>query len=525
MVAPGDIVTCLRDGGLYAVIGGTPERLRLVRIRTAESPTADAVPLAADALNLRDGAASLPDALAAHIWEGCALPADALQATGASLTLPVLDELLRALGRDVARAHYVAIHVPHPFVPGDSPVPVSGKCWGPEEMERLCDASLDFWLTSGRFGTAFEKAFARRLGRRYALAVNSGSSANLLAVAALCSPLLGDRRLRPGDEVITVAAGFPTTVAPLVQLGLVPVFVDVTPPTYNAIAEQVEAAVSERTRAIFMAHTLGNPFDLHIMRRVAQRHGLWLVEDSCDALGSTYTLEGSPRLCGTFGDIATFSFYPAHHITMGEGGAVACDDPLLRKVLLSLRDWGRDCWCTPGTDDSCGRRFQWKFPLLPDGYDHKYVYSHLGYNLKITDMQAAVGLEQLKRLEAFTAIRKRNFSLLTEALTPLDSGPLQLPQATPHSDPSWFGYPLTLDKRFNRKDLLQYLNAHKIGTRLLFAGNMTRQPCFEGVHYRTVAPLDGTDIIMRRTFWIGLFPGLSEAHISYAAQTLKRYFF
>lgn len=524
MMIPGDIARCSQDGCLYVVVSGTPERLRLVRIDTGIPGGPDSFPLVAASLSQAEGATPLPDGAFACIWEGRALPATDLQPTGTRLTQTALDELLRTLGRDVARAHYAAIHAPRPFVPGASPVPVSGKCWGPEEMERLCDATLDFWLTSGRFGDAFEKAFADQLGRRHALAVNSGSSANLLAMAALCSPLLKERRLRPGDEVITVAAGFPTTVAPLVQLGLVPVFVDVTPPTYNAVAEQIEAAVSERTRAIFMAHTLGNPFDLHTVRRVAQQHDLWLVEDSCDALGSTYTLDGSPRLCGSFGDIATFSFYPAHHITMGEGGAVVCDDPVLRKALLSLRDWGRDCWCAPGKDDSCKRRYQWKFPLLPDGYDHKYVYSHLGYNLKITDMQAAVGLEQLKRLPAFTAARKRNFALLTDALATLDGGPLQLPVATPHSDPSWFGYLLTLDSRYDREDLLQYLNAHKIGTRLLFAGNMTRQPCFDQVSYRTAAPLDGTDIIMRRTFWIGLFPGLSEAHVQYAAQTLLRYF-
>ena len=525
MFVPGDIVACPQGEGFSVVVSGTAERLHLVRIHSGEAVAPDILPLTADSLvSRRDCAQSLPAGAAIHTWESCVRPACDLRATGMRLTRSTLDGLLRTLGRDVARTHYEAIHAPQPFVPGESPVPVSGKCWGPEEMERLCDASLDFWLTSGRFGDAFEKAFAQRLGRRHALAVNSGSSANLLAMAALCSPLLKERRLRPGDEVITVAAGFPTTVAPLVQLGLVPVFVDVTPPTYNAVAEQIEAAVSERTRAIFMAHTLGNPFDLRTVCHVAQKYGLWLVEDSCDALGSSYTLDDSTRLCGTFGDIATFSFYPAHHITMGEGGAVACDDPLLRKILLSLRDWGRDCWCAPGRDDSCKRRFQWKFPLLPEGYDPKYVYSHLGYNLKITDMQAAVGLEQLKRLDDFTAARRRNFALLSEELATLDGGPLQLPRPTPGSDPSWFGYLLTLDPHYNREDLLQYLNAHKIGTRLLFAGNMTRQPCFEQVSYRTAAPLEGTDTIMRRTFWIGLFPGLTEEHVRYAAQTLKRYF-
>lgn len=460
----------------------------------------------------------------ADIWETCALSVTDVSVLGERLIPEAVDRLLRAMGRSVARSHYHAVHAPREFVAGQSPVSVSGKSWGPEEMESLCEASLDFWLTSGRFGEAFESAFAAHLGRKYAFAVNSGSSANLLAMAALCSPLLKERRLMPGDEVITVAAGFPTTVAPLVQLGLVPVFVDVTPPTYNAVAEQVAAAVTDRTRAIFMAHTLGNPFDLAAVQAVAKAHDLWLVEDSCDALGSTYSLDGRIGLCGSFGHLATFSFYPAHHMTMGEGGAVVCDDPLLRKIVLSLRDWGRDCWCAPGVDDTCKRRYKWKFPLLPEGYDHKYVYSHLGYNLKITDMQAAVGLEQLKRLDGFTAIRKRNFGLLNGALASLDGGPLLLPKATPQSDPSWFGYLITLDSAYNRESLLQYLNARHIGTRLLFAGNMIRQPCFEGVKHRVSANLNGTDIIMHRSFWIGLHPALTEDHVLYAAHTLQRYF-
>lgn len=512
------------DGNYYAVLhcheaGGS---LHLVRL-LAEAPDngPQYVPLGVDAFAAPDQSQALA---CADIWETRSLPSAQAVATGAHLTQNAVDRLLRAMGRSVARAHYHAVHAPRPFRTDQSPVPVSGKCWGPEEMESLCEASLDFWLTSGRFGEAFEKAFAAHLGRRYALAVNSGSSANLLAMAALCSPLLKERRLMPGDEVITVAAGFPTTVAPLVQLGLLPVFVDVTPPTYNAVAEQVAAAVTPRTRAIFMAHTLGNPFDLAAVRAVAQKHDLWLVEDSCDALGSTYTMDGSTGMCGSFGHLATFSFYPAHHMTMGEGGAVVCDDPLLRKIVLSLRDWGRDCWCAPGVDDTCKRRYQWKFPLLPEGYDHKYVYSHLGYNLKITDMQAAVGLEQLKRLAGFTAIRKRNFTLLSEALAPLEGGPLMLPRSTEHSDPSWFGYLLTVDPACNREDLLQYLNSRRIGTRLLFAGNMTRQPCFEGVPHRVFADLRGTDQIMRRTFWIGLYPALTEDHVLHAAQTLRDYF-
>ncbi|CAK7030924.1 MAG: dTDP-4-dehydro-2,6-dideoxy-D-glucose 3-dehydratase [Desulfovibrio sp.] len=512
------------DDKCYAILHcqGAEGTLHLVRLLT-ETPGngQQYVPLGDDAFAACHQAQTLT---CADIWETRGLPADRAVVTGARLTQHTVDHLLRAMGRSVARAHYHAIHTPRPFRASQSPVPVSGKCWGPEEMESLCEASLDFWLTSGRFCEAFEKNFAAYLGRRHALAVNSGSSANLLAMATLCSPMLKERRLMPGDEVITVAAGFSTTVAPLVQLGLLPVFVDVTPPTYNAVAEQIAAAVTPRTRAIFMAHTLGNPFDLAAVQAVAQKHNLWLVEDSCDALGSTYTMDGRTGMCGSFGHLATFSFYPAHHMTMGEGGAVVCDDPLLRKIGLSLRDWGRDCWCAPGADDTCKCRYQWKFSQLPEGYDHKYVYSHLGYNLKITDMQAAVGLEQLKRLDGFTTIRKRNFALLSEALAPLEGGPLILPRATEHSDPSWFGYLLTVDETCNREDLLQYLNSRRIGTRLLFAGNITRQPCFEGVPHRIFSDLRGTDEIMHRTFWIGLYPALTEDHLLYTAQSLRDYF-
>jgi CDP-6-deoxy-D-xylo-4-hexulose-3-dehydrase len=421
-----------------------------------------------------------------------------------------------------ATAEYNAYaHAPAPFVPGVSPVPVSGKCWGAEEMRNLIDASLDFWLTGGRYNERFEKAFADGLGRKHALTVNSGSSANLLAIAALCSPLLKERRLKPGDEVITVAAGFPTTVAPIVQHGLIPVFVDIAPPTYNATADQIAAAISPKTRAIFLAHTLGNPFDLQSVATLAKQHGLRLIEDACDALGSTYTPAGQAlRPCGSCGHLATFSFYPAHHITMGEGGALVCDDPELYRIALSLRDWGRDCWCPPGHDDTCKRRYDQKFPLLPEGYDHKYVYSHLGYNLKITDMQAAVGLAQLDRLAEFTAARRRNFEILHEALRPLDGEHLILPRATPGAEPSWFGFPVTLDPRHERRALLQRLHAAKIGTRLLFAGNITRQPCFDGVQHRIAGELSGTDRIMRHTFWVGVYPGLDKVRMTYMADTL-----
>jgi CDP-6-deoxy-D-xylo-4-hexulose-3-dehydrase len=431
--------------------------------------------------------------------------------------------VLRKAALDAAQAYNTYVYAQQPFVPGQSPVPVSGKYWGAEEIRNLVDASLDFWLTAGRYNDAFEETFAKRLGRRFALTVNSGSSANLLAVSALCSPLLKERRLKPGDEVITVAAGFPTTVAPLVQHGLVPVFVDACPPLYNAVPEQIADAVGPRTRAIFMAHTLGNPFDIAAVKAVADKHDLWFVEDSCDALGSTYTLGGKDGLCGSFGHIGTFSFYPAHHITMGEGGAVVCNDPLLRKILLSLRDWGRECWCPPGRDDTCKQRYSWQFAELPEGYDHKYVYSHLGYNLKLTDMQAAVGLAQLNRLDEFTAARRRNFDHLHTALAGLDGDLLTLPQPTAASNPSWFGFLLTLHKRVDRQKLLQHLNSKKIGTRLLFAGNIVRQPCFADVPHRIAAPLEGTDIIMRRTFWVGVYPGLSTAQMEYTGCEIKAF--
>lgn len=455
-----------------------------------------------------------------ELWESRRISADGLESTQTFIVSNVLDKIFRVQGRAAAACHYRAVHTPKAFEAGKSAVPVSGKCWDIAEAENLCEASLDFWLTTGRFNEQFEARFAQTLGRKYALTVNSGSSANLLAISALCSPLLKERRMQRGDEVITVAAGFPTTVAPLVQNGLVPVFVDVSLPTYNAVAEQVAASVTPQTRAIFMAHTLGNPFDIAAVKAVAEKHNLWFVEDSCDALGSSYSINGKEGLCGSFGHIGTFSFYPAHHITMGEGGAVVCDDPLLRKILLSIRDWGRDCWCAPGTDDTCKHRYSWKFPLLPEGYDHKYVYSHLGYNLKITDMQAAVGLAQMDKLDAYTAARRRNFARLHEALAEFGGNELVLPQATAGSNPSWFGFLLTLDSHFNRQEFLEYLNSKKIGTRLLFAGNLTRQPCFAGVKHRVAFPLTTTDTVMRQTLWLGTYPGLTDAHIDYMAERI-----
>jgi len=459
--------------------------------------------------------------LALDLWETRRLPEDRCRPVG-EIGREDCDRLLRALGRQAARNHYHALHRKAPFVPDAAPAPVSGKSYGPEEMENLVEAAFDFWLTTGRFNDAFEARFAAFLGRKFCLTANSGSSANLLAVAALTSPKLGERRLRPGDEVITTAAGFPTTVAPLIQYGLVPVFLDADPATGNVRPEQIEAAVTERTRLVMLAHTLGNPFDLAAVMATARAHALWVIEDCCDALGATFDREGVTGRCGTFGHIATFSFYPAHHITMGEGGAVVTDDPLLRKLLLSFRDWGRDCWCPPGHDDTCGRRYDWKFPLLPAGYDHKYVYSHLGYNLKITDMQAAVGLAQLDRLDGFIAARRRNFAFLTEALADLEGPLLSLPRPTPGSDPSWFGYLLTLGPAAGEREaLLRHLAAHKIGTRLLFAGNMLRQPCAEGMPHRTPVALSGTDTILRRSFWMGLYPGLDEGQLGWAAACLR----
>lgn len=422
---------------------------------------------------------------------------------------------------EMVRAYAEKRQQPAPFEPGKTPVPPSGKVLGAEEFVQLVDASLDGWLTTGRFNAAFEEKLAGYLGVAHVLTTNSGSSANLLAVSALTSPQLGDRALKPGDEVITAAAGFPTTVNPILQNGLVPVFVDSHIPTYNPTPAAIEAALSPRTRAIVLAHTLGNPYAVEEIRALADRHGLWLVEDCCDALGSTYR----GRQVGTFGHIGTLSFYPAHHITMGEGGAVFTQDPRLKRIVESFRDWGRDCWCNPGCDNTCGKRFDWQLGDLPAGYDHKYVYSHLGYNLKITDMQAAVGLAQLQRIDGFVESRRSNFAYLRQALQPLEEF-LILPEATPGSDPSWFGFPVTLrdDAPCDRVDLLRYLDQHRIGTRLLFAGNLTRQPYFAGREHRVSGTLGNADGIMRNTFWLGIYPGLQEAHLDYVSQQMRTFF-
>jgi CDP-4-dehydro-6-deoxyglucose reductase, E1 len=402
------------------------------------------------------------------------------------------------------------------FVPGETPIPVSGRVFDHADMQSLVDSALDFWLTSGRFAAQFEKAFARFVCIRTATLVNSGSSANLLAVTALTSPKLGDRQLRPGDEVITVAAGFPTTVNPITQNGLVPVFVDVDVPTYNIDARLLEQALSSHTRAIIVAHTLGNPFNLTAVTDFARRHDLWLIEDCCDAVGSTYY----GAHVGTFGDLATVSFYPAHHITMGEGGCVLTETPLLKTIVESFRDWGRDCWCDPGKQNTCGKRFNWQLGELPCGYDHKYTYSHIGYNLKMTDMQAAVGVAQLKKLPAFIEKRKANFRALRERLHGLEEFFI-LPEATPGSDPSWFGFPLAVRPGgpFTRNAVIEYLDGRKIGTRLLFAGNLVRQPAYKDVRYRIASKLDNTDFVMNQVFWIGIYPGITAPMLDYVAET------
>lgn len=403
------------------------------------------------------------------------------------------------------------------FVPGTSAVPVSGKVFGASELSHLVDASLDFWLTTGRFAEQFERAFARWLGVRHAVLCNSGSSANLLALASLTSPKLGDRRLRPGDEVITVAAGFPTTVNPALQHGLHLVFLDVELGTYEVDVSRLEEAVGPRTRAIMIAHTLGNAFDVDAVLRVAKQHDLWVVEDNCDALGTTY----DGRLTGTFGDLATVSFYPAHHITMGEGGCVMTNSPKLKVLVESFRDWGRDCWCAPGDADTCGKRFDWCLGSLPHGYDHKYIYSHIGYNLKATDMQAAVGVAQLPRLEGFIAARRANWQYLRDGLNDLEQY-FVLPRATAKAEPSWFGFALTVrsDAPFERAALIKHLESRKIATRLLFGGNLLRQPAYEDIPHRVVGELENTDRIALSTFWIGVYPGLTTEMLDFVISSI-----
>ena len=429
-------------------------------------------------------------------------------------------EELRAQILELVAEYHKAQWPPRAFVPGESAVPVSGKVFDEKDLQSLVDASLDFWLTTGRFAQTFETRFAAFMEQKHCLLVNSGSSANLLALTALTAPELGERRLMPGDEVITCATGFPTTVNPILQNQLVPVFLDVHVPTYNLDASRLEEAIGPRTKAIMVAHTLGNPFDLDAITEVAKRHGLWLVEDCCDAVGARY--QGRP--VGTFGDLTTVSFYPAHHITMGEGGAVLTSNPLLKKLVESFRDWGRDCWCEPGCDNTCGRRFDWQLGELPAGYDHKFTYSRIGSHLKATDMQAAVGVSQLDKLPGFIERRAANFAYLTERLKPLDAH-LILPQSLPGAVPSWFGLPLTLREGspHTRPGLIAHLDAHRIGTRLLFGGNLLRQPAYRDIPRRVVGELAQADRVMERTFWIGVHPGLDEAKLEYIATTLTSF--
>jgi CDP-6-deoxy-D-xylo-4-hexulose-3-dehydrase len=419
---------------------------------------------------------------------------------------------------DLVADYYAAAFPERAFVPGESKVPVAGRVFDAHELRHLVDAALDFWLTTGRYADQFERDFARTVGVRSAILVNSGSSANLVALSALTSPKLGDRRLKPGDEVITVAAGFPTTVNPIFQNQLVPVFLDVDPATLQVRTDQLEEALGPRTRAVMIAHALGNPFDVGTVAEFARKHALWFVEDCCDALGSKF----QGRNVGTFGDLATVSFYPAHHITMGEGGCVLTDQPLLKTLAESFRDWGRDCWCDPGKDNTCGKRFDWQLGELPCGYDHKYTYSHVGYNLKLTDMQAAVGVAQLAKLPRFIAARRRNFQHLYDLLKPLEDV-LMLPEPTPGSEPSWFGFPFAVrpGAPFTREQLVRHLETRQIGTRLMFGGNLVRQPAYQGLNYRVVSDLSGSDFVMRQVLWIGIYPGLTLPMLDYTAASIR----
>jgi CDP-6-deoxy-D-xylo-4-hexulose-3-dehydrase len=406
------------------------------------------------------------------------------------------------------------------IIPGESYIPVTGKIMDENDILWGIEAMMDGWLTAGRFSDDLEKQLPRYFGSRFSLLVNSGSSANLLAFYALTSPQLGDKAIRPGDEIITVAAGFPTTINPMIQFGCVPVFVDIDIPTYNIAVNEIEKNITPKTKAIILAHALGNPFNLEVVKSIADKYKLWLIEDNCDALGATY----NDKKTGTFGDLATLSFYPAHHITMGEGGAVLINNAGLKKITESFRDWGRDCWCAPGMDNTCGKRFGWKLGDLPEGYDHKYTYSHIGFNLKVTDMQAAIGLSQLQKADGFVAKRRANHLLLKKILQPLEEHFI-LPEPTPNANPSWFGFMITIRENspINRNALVQYLEANKIGTRLFFGGNLLRQPAYSNIHYRKSGELTNSDIIMNRSFWLGVWPGLENEHYVYIGEVISNF--
>lgn len=407
------------------------------------------------------------------------------------------------------------------FVPGETPINYAGRVYDENEMMTLVDSALDFWLTAGRYAEKFEEEFAKFLGVKYCLLTNSGSSANLLAISSLTSPKLGEKKLEKGDEVITTACGFPTTLNPIIQNGLKPVFVDVKLGTYNIQVDLIENALAERTKAIFIPHTLGNPANINKIMKISKEYDLWFIEDNCDALGSRY----NGKYTGTYGHISTSSFYPAHHITMGEGGAVLTSDPLLKEIISSFRDWGRDCWCEPGCDNTCGKRFRWQLGELPFGYDHKYVYSHIGYNLKVTDMQAAVGTEQLKKLPKFIKARKKNFNILYNQLKVYEDY-LLLPEIEENADPSWFGFPVIVEnnKEFTRDDIVNFLETNKVATRMLFGGNLTKQPAYKDIDFKLEDSLVNTDKVMEKLFWVGVYPGITEEKMEYMLNVFKNFF-